>query len=69
MASGSPSPDPVADSAAHERAARLLLQARGSIYAAFDALGCGFDHEAALASGEEVKGPWSDIVDVEVVDA
>lgn len=56
MASGSSPPDPVADSAAHERAARLLLQARGSIYAAFDALGCGFDHEAALAYLEGSPG-------------
>ena len=39
--------EPIIDSAAHARAADRLLDARGSIYAAFDSLGL-FTHEQAL---------------------
>ncbi len=38
----------LADSHANERAGNRLLAARGSIYAAFDNLACGIDHEQAL---------------------
>lgn len=36
---------PLADSTANKRAADRLLAARGSVYSAFDNLGCGIRHE------------------------
>jgi hypothetical protein len=41
--------DAITDSEAHLRAGDRLLSANGSIYAAFDSLNCGFNHEQALA--------------------
>lgn len=38
----------IADSRANGRAAGRLLQAQGSIYEAFDHLGCGFDHDQVI---------------------
>jgi hypothetical protein len=38
----------LADSRANEIAGNRVLAARGSIYLAFDNLGCGIDHDQAL---------------------
>ena len=38
----------VEESVAHRRAANRLRGARGSVYDAFDRLGCGINHEEAL---------------------